>query len=127
VRMLVDAKAPLEYDALSVAVWGRQSAVVQMLMDAKANLHTRDMQDVPLLTRAVQKRALSIVNILLTADPSLLEECDSNGTTALMFAVPKYSATKDAPIVRILLENVKTHCAAGNDDEPPAKRFKGTQ
>ena len=129
VQMLVDAKAPLEFSALRIAVWARQSGVVKMLVDAKADLCVRDTQGETLLMLAVKKRSTSIVDILLTADPALpvLDEFDSNGMTPLMLAVIKYRAPEDARIVRMLLEHAWAHCAAQSDDEPPAKRFKRTK
>ncbi len=127
VKMLVDAKAPLEYGALRIAIDQRQSAVVKILVNAKANLSVKDKRGDTLLMIAMKKRSTSIIEILLTADPALLDECDPEGKTALMSAIHQYPAPEDARIVRMMLKHAWAHCAAQSDDEPPAKRFKRTK
>jgi len=74
VQMLVDAKAPLEYNAVRAAFEGRQSAVVKMLMEAKANLRVENIRGVSLLMLALENDLPSILETLLTADPSLLDQ-----------------------------------------------------
>ena len=127
VRMLLDAKAPLERSDLSYAVYCGQSAVVKILVDAKADLRVKEGYNTPLLMEALEAKSESIVKILLTADPYIFDECDSNGMTSLMFAIKKYGAPRDARNVRMLLKHAWAYCAAQSSDEPPAKRFKRTE
>ena len=124
VQMLLDAKAPLEYAALSDAVDGRQSAVVKILVDAKANLRVRNGQGETLFMVAVKKGSTSIVEILLTAEPSLFHERDSYGRTALMRALSEPLMWQYPQVVKMLqdYENTMARGAAETDEEPTAKR-----
>ena len=128
VQMLLDAKAPVEYNAVRAAVDGRQPALLRILVGANENLRVRNKQAVSLLMLALENNLSSILETLLTAYPSLLDRRSAKGKTALMIAVSNYRPPQAACMVKMLLEQVRAHCAREyNDDEPPAKRFKRTE
>ena len=125
VQMLVDAKAPVEYNVVRAAFEGHQSAVVKMLMEAKANLRVENTRGVSLLMLALENDLPGIIETLLTADPSLLDQRSAKGKTALMIATVRVRPPQSACMVKMLLEQVWTHCVREyNDEKPPAKRFK---
>ncbi len=125
VQMLLEVNAQLEYSALKAVIDGRQSTVLQMLVDAKANLRIRYGQGESLLMLALENNLPNMIDALLNAEPSPLHQCNGKGMTALMLAVINHRLHQSANMVKMLLEKVRTHFALKyHDDEPHAKRFE---
>ena len=130
VKILVEAKASLELanareeTPLHAAALLGHADIAKVLVEAKANVNSRSRVGVIPLMRAVQSGAAGTVRTLLNANLTSFDAQDKNGMTAPMFAVCG-GRGKDYPeILKMLLEDAVSRCAAESRDEPPAKRFK---
>ena len=131
IKMLVEAKAPLESVGRlenTMNFISPRTNLARVLVDCKANVDVICEGGQTLLMKAIRLSSIEMIETVLSGDPASFDAQDEDGMTALMLTV-FYYGSRDADaersrVLRMLLEYAWAHCAAEHSDEPVAKRFK---
>jgi len=114
-RIDIEAATNYNYTLLILASANGKAQVVNYLLDQGANILAKTDQGVSSFSLAAEKGHLEIVKALYRKDPSILEQKDKKGRTALIWA----SMKGHLDVVQFLVSKNADINVQSNEDETP--------
>ena len=114
-RIDIEAATNYKYTMLILASANGNAQVVNYLLNQGANVRAETDQGTNSFSLAAEKGHLNIVKLLHSKDPSILEQKDKKGRTALIWA----SMKGHLDVVKFLVQNGADKDVLSNEGETP--------
>ena len=114
-RIDIEAATNYKYTLLILASANGNAQVVKYLLNQGANVRAETDQGTNSFSLAAEKGHLNIVKLLHSKDPSILEQKDKKGRTALIWA----SMKGHLDVVKFLVQNGADKNVLSNEGETP--------